>query len=161
MFAGIFILYAWGIGLLAFSVVMCIIGCKFILRARKYKKMQEDIVKKVEVRTRKEYNKIATMSPKDLGEYLSTVFARVLELEAATHVSEKDHDAAERLYGYSVASLCTYLGPETIAAIDYYYGANYVQRWSYHTFRLLSNRGIITAIINKRHSENVVVKNTM
>lgn len=149
MISGLVIAYIWAVVMLVAGAAMCLCGIILIKHGRRYKKMQEDLVKAVEIRTKKEYNKIALMSPQDLSAYLTQSFAKMLELESQASISEKDPDATTKLFAVSLAALLRFLGDETVAAIDYYYGKDYVQRWAEYSYRLIEARRLTDSVINK------------
>ena len=93
--------------------------------------------------------KIVTLSPKELDDYMGTLFGYCLELSSVERVAEKDPDAPVRLYGNTLNSFMEYLGEENIRALDYHYGAGYIERWAQMRYRLLENRGQLSKIINK------------
>ena len=74
--------------------------------------------------------KIITLSPKDLDDYMGTIFGYCLELSSVERVAEKDPDAPVRLYGNTLNSFMEYLGEENIKALDYHYGTGYIERWA-------------------------------
>ena len=149
MISGLVISYIWAAVIFVVGIILMVCGFIFMKHARRYKKMQEELVKKVEIRTKKEYNKIALMSPKDLNTYLTQTFAKMLEVESQAHISEKDFEATTKLFAYSLAALVDFLGPETIDAIDYYYGKDYVQRWAQYSYRLIEARRLTDSVVNK------------
>ena len=150
------------------SVVLslCILAASMFIswilinKSRRYKALQKALLQEVERRTRCEYNKIGTLNPPELMKYLSQIFSRCIELEASSRVSERDPIGSERLYALAVSRLIDYLGPETMDAIDYYYGGgytadgseeeprSYVERWASLMYPLLMSRGIIKGVVN-------------
>ena len=149
MISGLVLAYILAVCIFVTGVILLVCGFIFMSHARKYKKMQEELVKKIEIRTKKEYNKIALMSPKDLNTYLTQTFAKMLEVESQARVSEKDFEATTKLFAYSLVALMDFLGPETIDAIDYYYGKDYVQRWAQYSYRLIEARRLTDSVVNK------------
>ena len=147
--------------LFALSLIFLYYSMILLKRAREYKKKQEELTKMVEKRTREKYNKIALLEPPQLITYLTSIFSKMLELSAVTHISDKDHGAAEKLYGYALAETIAYLGKDTLDAIDYYYGKDFIYRWSYSSYRLAETRGYISRIITKEATHENLLSNMM
>lgn len=159
MQSGLVIVWVWAIGALLVGLVAAAVGVCFMIKAHKYSVMQEKIVKLVEKRTREKYNAIATLPPKEFGDFLSTMFAKMLEVKSASQVSDADPKADELLYTEATGALIDFLGPETVAAIDYYYGNNYIYRWTKSSYALLHKRGITPKIIAKEIQYETAAKN--
>lgn len=94
--------------------------------------------------------KLINLSPKELDDYMGTIFGYCLELSSIERVTEKDPDAPVRLYGNTLNSFMEYLGEENIKALDYHYGEGYLERWAQMRYRLLENRGQLNKIIHKQ-----------
>lgn len=109
-------------------------------------KKEADSIKK---RTEEKYNKYAAMSVEELDNVLMLLFASHLETASLTDVAENDPNAAIKLYEKAVEQLTIYLSEDTISAIDYYYGKNYISKWCKLHFQLLENHGVISRIISK------------
>lgn len=161
MQSGLVITWVWAVGMLLIGLASAVIGVLFLIKARKYAIMQEKVTKLVEKRTREKYNAIATLPPKEFGEFLTTMFAKMLEIKSASQVSDADPKADERLYIEATGALIEFLGPETIDAIDYYYGADFIYRWTRNSYALLSKRGITTKIILKEMQYESAAKNML
>lgn len=161
MQSGLVITWIWAVGMLLVGLVSAAIGILFMIKAHKYATMQEKVTKLVEKRTREKYNAIATLPPKEFGEFLTTMFAKMLEIKSASQVSDADPKADERLYIEATGALIEFLGPETIDAIDYYYGADFIYRWTRNSYALLSKRGITTKIILKEMQYESAAKNML
>ena len=149
MQAGLVIVWAWSIGALVVTVLCAYCAIRFLIKAHKYSIVQENLVKLVEKRTREKYNAIATLPQQEFGNFLAISFAKMLELKSASQISEVDPEAEEKLYAEATAALIDYLGPDTIDAIDYYYGDDYIHRWAKASYMLLIKRGISKNIIKK------------
>lgn len=147
MISGLVWLYIWAIALLVVGGFFAYMAYKFYRKGRRYADMQEEMVKKAEVRLRKQYNRIATMEPKDFYTFLTDAFGKMLEIEAQTRVSNKDFEAPEKLYAVATTALMAYLGNDTVAAIEYYYGTGFIERWTRYSYRLLESRGVISRFI--------------
>lgn len=146
---GLIIGYIW-LGIL-FVVLVGLNYCsvKFLLQT---KRMKADAIKALQRNEKKlqdKYNQIASLSPTELEKYLANIFAKFLELNSAAYVSDNDHEAREKLYARSTADVLAYLGTETVDAINYRYGNDYIYRWCEATYKLLENRGMLMSIINK------------
>lgn len=159
MQSGLVITWAWAIGALVVGLVAAAVGVCFMVKARKYCIIQEKIVKLVEKRTREKYNAIATLPPKEFGDFLAVMFAKMLEIKSASQVSEADPKADELLYTEATGALIEFLGQETVDAIDYYYGANYIYRWTKSSYALLHKRGLTVKIIAKEMQYETAAKN--
>lgn len=146
---GLIVGYIW-LGIL-FIVLVGLNYCsvKFLLQT---KKMKADAIKALQRNEKKlqdKYNQIASLPPVELDRYLSNMFAKCLELNSAAYVSDNDHEAREKLYARATADMLAYLGTETIDAINYRYGTDYIYRWCEINYKLLENRGTLVSIINK------------
>ena len=112
---------------------------------KKAKKFAEMVVK----RTQNKVSKIGSLSPTELDEYLSKLYSGFLITVTEISISEKDPYADGKLYAASVQAMLDFLGPETLRAIEYYYGEGYVIRWCEFRYKWLDNQGLLTQIINK------------
>lgn len=159
MFGQIILLTIWL--LFGIFIVLWLIraSCKLFWYAYKTKTKAEDYAKKIKTRTDNKYNKYISLTPSELDARLSVIFSQQLELISLTKISEKDPDAAPLLYALAVERVIVYLGPETIEAINYYYGEGYVIRYCETMYKLLENRGIITNIIEKRITSDKIHMN--
>lgn len=142
-------LFLYSAILFAVLVAMVALSIGFYRRAKRYAKLQEMLTKRLEKRLQNKYNRIATLEPKDLGAFLTKAYAQSLELAAIANTSENDPDAQEVLSVAALATLRKYLGEDTVEAIDYYYGSDYLGRWTMQVFRLLENRGVLPTIIKQ------------
>lgn len=161
MQAGLVIVWVWTLIAVVVAFIAAHVAVRFMLKARDYAKTQEKLTKLVEKRVRDKHNAIATLPPKELGDFLANLFGKMLELKSASQVSELDPVAEERLYAEATAALMKYLGPETIDAIDYYYGDNYINRWAESSYMLLIKRGIAKNIIQKETQYETTSRNLM
>lgn len=145
-----------GVILLVIGLICCVGGVKFLIIAMENKKKSDKIVKLVERRTRIEYNKVASLSPNDLHRYLSVVFGRCLIFASDSDVAEKDPKAHETLYGAALSMFLEYLGDETIEAIEYHYGKDYLIRWAKASYRALEYENVASGIIEKSQSQSAI-----
>lgn len=143
-------LIIWGVVLLVIGGVVITFGVKFFLAAKQYKEDMEKSAEIADKRLRKGYNRIATMEVEKLHSYLSTIFTRCLEITIDKDISKKDPDAVVALMPLAEEQMMLYLGDETIEAIEYYYGLNYIHRWVELSYRILEKRGIISSWISDR-----------
>lgn len=150
--------FIWAVIAFAIGLVCAYVGIRFMLMTRNEKHAAEELVKKVEIRTRKEYNKIACLSPKELSSFLTVVFSRRLILVSEQEISEKQMNAHEELYARALAGTLEYLGQETVDAIEYYYGTNYIERWCHEAYLALEHDSIASSIINKERSVESVAR---
>lgn len=134
---------------LMFSGWAATMAVKLFVRGRKYRNDAKKYAEKMKARTDAKYNKYIALTPQELDERLGVLFAAQLELCSVSAVAETDPEAIGKLYALAVAGLLNYIGPESIAAIEYYYGSNYVVRWCELKYKLLENRGILSKIIDK------------
>jgi len=141
-------LYVLAALLLAFAGTVTVYAIKFLRAARENKKKTELVVKLTEERVRKEYNRIALLDYDKLNRVLSVMFSRYLILSSDANVSEKDPNAYQQLYASALAKMIEYLGPETMKALDYHYGDNYVIRWAESAFRSLEFDGVVSNIVH-------------
>lgn len=146
---GVLTVYIWAIILLLIGIGVVLVGVAYWLKARRILEDAKKSAERVEKRTNMKFNRIATMSMAELNQYLADVYSIALELSAVSFVSENDPKHTETLYACSVAAVHTYLGEETIAAIEYYYGRGFVIKWCEQHYRLLENRQVILRVINR------------
>lgn len=148
-------LLVWALAVFIVSIVMFRYAQQYFLRARIYEQMQKDLVKKakdhvekVERETKMQHNKIAASTVDQFFQYLSDQFAKILEIEAKKYISNKDYGGAEKLYAHALSSFVSYLGADTVKAIDYYYGEGFLENWASYSYQLMESRGYISRIIN-------------
>ena len=151
-------LLLWGIGVLIAAIIILVFALKFLVAARKTKEEMDEAAKKADVRLMKQYNRIATLEVEQLHTFLTRMFSSCLEIVSDREISTKDPDSEITLYTLAVQELLLYLGEETIAAIDYYYGHNYIMRWTDNRYKILAKRGIISNMVNNKsiRAETVV-----
>lgn len=150
MIGALVVLYIWAAGLIAFGLVFSYVTWRYFKKAKEYHKAQEDLLKAAEIKTKKEYNKIATLPFKEFTDFLVVAFSRMLILSSDANVSESPGpNAHEELYMQALARLIEYLGEETVTAIEYYYGKGYLARWCKEAYRYLEYAGVATSIIKK------------
>lgn len=116
---------------------------RLIIQAKKH-------VEEIKTRTAEKYNKIATLSPTELDDYLGMLYGIVLEVAAITDISERDPDGSTNLYSSSLARMLAQLGERNIEAIEYYYGGGWVERWCELRYKYLENTGVVTNILTRR-----------
>lgn len=150
--------FVWAIIALAFGVLCAYAGFRFMSIARQEKHAADDFVRAIEIQTRKEFNKIATLSPSELSRFLTVIFSRKLILCSDQHVSEHEPNAHETLYAYALGATLEYLGPETVEAIDYYYGKDYINRWCHEAYLELEHSNVASSIIAKERDAGTVAR---
>lgn len=148
-------LFIWAVIALAIAIWCLYMGVRFLKVAREEKHTAETFVKETEVRTKKEYNKIATIKQSELNTLLAVTFARKLVLCSDQDISEKDPDAHEALLAHAQSAVIKFLGEETVAAIDYYYGKDYIHRWCHDAYLGLEHDMIASSIIKKEQGRDV------
>ncbi|MCM1294995.1 MAG: hypothetical protein NC311_05590 [Muribaculaceae bacterium] len=158
MVGALVVLYIWAVIAIVVGGGFAYLAYRYYKKARKYCKMQEDIVKKVELRTKKEYNKIATLPPPELSSYLTVVFSRELIFASDQEISEKQKNAHETLYATALSGVHAFLGEETVAAIEYYYGKEYVDRWCRKAYLALEHDNVASSIIQKERDITSVAR---
>lgn len=138
------------------AVGLCVCLAWVLIKSGKLFKLALDKVKAakeeaeaIRIRTEEKYNKYASMPIEELDGVLMTLFACHLETASLTDVSENDPGAALSLYSVASENLLEYLGQETVDAIDYYYGKNYIVRWCELRYQLLENHGIVSRAVRK------------
>ena len=140
MIAGVpILLFVWAGVLFVLSVVTTILTIRYFRKGKFYHDQQKALLVEAEKRVRMQYNKIASLSPNRLITYLGGIFSRFLELSGELG-SRADRDVIERLHANALAETLNYLGPETIEAIEYYYGEEYVEKWADLAMRILEKR---------------------
>lgn len=138
------------IALILANVWILVMAVLFLQNARQAHKEAQLFVQTVEERTRKEQNKIASLSVEEFHTFITRMFSRMIELSASANVSIKDPDVYERLYGFSYKRLEDYLGEDTLAAIRYHYGDNYLSEFCRTSFMLLATRRGLSSIVTDR-----------
>ena len=74
MIGALVVLYIWAVGLIAFGLVFSYVAWRYFKKAKEYHKVQEDLLKATEIKTKKEYNKIATLPFKEFTDFLVVAF---------------------------------------------------------------------------------------
>ena len=141
----ILILLSWGV-------------VKVFLSMVELKKKLKKYVQLMKHRTDMQYNKYIALSPQDLNNLLCSIFAAQLELSSTTQISELDPDRAAKLYLHATEGTGAYIGKESIDAINYYYGKDYIFRWCEMKYRLLENHGVIKKVIAKEIYSETITK---
>jgi len=146
----------WMIPVLALMIVLARLEFQLVRwqinQAKKLKNQAAVTKKKIEM----EYNKIATMSPKDLDEYLTRIMSMIIQITITTDIAENDPDAAAILYGNLAIGIEKHLGPETVEAIEYFYGKDYITRWCELTYNFLDSGGELATMV--RRAKNAVMQ---
>lgn len=149
MFATIFALFAIGLVFLGYSFYLYKLGGEFLDKAREEKKLMEVNHKKLDQLVQNKYNRVALLNISEFDQYMTKVFSMCMELATKESVSEKDPDAAVKLFAKTLERVEVYLGTETITAIDYFYGKDFLIRWCEMRFNLLNSRMYLPKIIDK------------
>lgn len=131
------------------SLMLLALAAKVLRRAIKYHDEQKELLMVAEKRVRDKYNQIALQSPKDLENYVRRVFNECLEMVAYIDISERDPDAVMRLYAEGQLRLMERIGNDTVGAIEYYYGENYIDRTCRMYFQLLEKQNLIHRLIHR------------
>lgn len=149
MYGQIIVLTIWLLIGILITLGLIYAALKLFWFAYKTKCAAEDYAKKIKTRTDNKYNKYISLTPDELDQRLSLIFSQQLELVSLTKISEKDPDAPSVLYALALAEVLKYIGEESLRAIDYYYGDNYVVKFCETTYKLLENRSVISNVIAK------------
>lgn len=152
--------YVFGIFLLILGIAAYITGIRFLIHCRN---MKLDMLKKLEKfdkQVKRNYNKIAALSVFELDNYLGQIYSICLDLAAAEAVSNKDPNAAVILYAKSLEKIQLYLGEDTITALDYFYGKDYLIHWCETRYSLLNTKKVLNGIIERTQS-TVTIKDAM
>lgn len=147
--------------LVVFGVTVLLSALCFLEHARRIKQKAINMAKLVDKRTQNKVNRVISLSANEFENYLFRVYSSMLEVVSAKDVSDKDPNAITILYAKSLEAMITYLGSETVEAIDYYYGKDYLFRWCELRFKLLENRGTLPNIIAKRASADSIENETL
>ncbi|MCM1230270.1 MAG: hypothetical protein NC489_09055 [Ruminococcus flavefaciens] len=150
MLGGSITLLVWSGIFLAMTITVSIFACRFLLSARKTRQEAEKMIKLTEQRLQKQYNRIATLPYDEFQQYMISSFAKSLEIVSYREVSKSDPDGTVTLYTLAVAEMIEYMGLETVDAIEYYYGKDYIHRWTLLSYELLEKRGVITNVIENK-----------
>lgn len=141
MWIPIVISFMVGIAFMVMSICLYCAARRFI---KKSKKLAEVISKK----TQNSFNKIATLSVNELNDYLNSVFSQMIALSVDKDISSKDPNNAIILYAKSLEATILYLGPETIRAIEYYYGAGFIERWCESRYFIMERNGTLAKALS-------------
>lgn len=142
----------WLLAILVLMILLTTLEFRLVrwqLRQAKKLKKQASITKK---EIERDYNKIATMSPEDLDNYLTRIMSMIIQITITTDIADNDPDAAAILYGHLALNIENYLGPETVEAIEYFYGKDYITRWCELTYNYLDSKGDLASIVKKAQS---------
>lgn len=139
----------WSVIFLIISIGLAYIMTKLLYKSVSIKKRAIKHAKLIDEYTRNKVNRIVTLPVKEFEEYLTKIYTQVLELSAAKDVSDKDPNASTILYARSIEKIMLYLGNETLEAIEYYYGKDFIIRWCEMRFKILENNGKLSGIISK------------
>ena len=137
----------WGLFLSIVLGILIYLNIHLLYYLIKRNKLAKDHIRMVKLETERKFNKIATLPPDELDAYLSKIFAMTVARAFDTDVSDKDPDVASKLYFKTSERLVNYLGPETIDAIEYYYGKEYIIRWCEMHYMYLTRNGTIAKLI--------------
>lgn len=156
---GVVAVYIWAIILLILGAGLIFIGLLYWIKARRILEIAKKSAELVEKRTNMKFNRIATMTTHELDQYLADIYSMVLEINSVSNVSEKDPKCNQNLYAYSITSMYEYLGSDTIDAIEYYYGKNFITKWCEYRYRILENRGILVRILSREVTADGIRQN--
>ena len=149
----------WALVLIAIGSISAVLGTRYFKKGKEYHDMQKQLLIEAETRVKRQYNKIAMLSVKDLNTYLAGIFARYMELNGELNTT-RDNLVYERLFAEVQADVLTFIGDETLAAIEYYYGEGYVEKWSKLAFLILEKRrkigGVVDGTTNYEDLENLL-----
>ena len=141
------------------TIIFIILACLIIefTENRKQKKGQEAAAS---IARYKDY-KIANQSPMELETYLAVKFSRCMEIEAITRISDVDPDRSTKLFAAALARLTDLLGADTIEAIEYYYGAGYINRFCEIGYRIMDQRGAINRLLTRSGTADDALNNVL
>ena len=158
-FAGIALI--WALLILILSLGFLVANIKLFWYLIQRNKLAKDHIKMVKRSTEVKYNKFAMMAPSELDQYLLKLFSMYIQISADNDVSDRDHNATEKLYFNVATRIITYLGPDTVSAIEYFYGDNYIMRWCELQFIYLNrNNKLITMIEQDRPTTSTDILET-
>lgn len=157
MLSGSITLFVWAGIFLIMDIVVFVYAIRFLLSAQKTKEDVEKMAKVAEIRLQRQYNKIATLPYDEFNSYMIATFSKAMEVVANREISKSDPDGDVSLYALATAEMVKYIGPETIEAIEYYYGKDYITRWSLLSYEMLEKRGIIKAIIISKEARSETI----
>lgn len=146
---GVITMCIWALILVVILIGLIAANIKLLYFLIARNKLAKAHVQMVKQQTELRYNRIATMKPEELEAYLSTIFAKMVSLAYDADVSDKDPDIAGKLFFKSTERMITYLGSETIDAIEFYYGKDYVFRWCQLNYTYLSKSGVVQKILKE------------
>lgn len=151
----------WLVGLmvLAGSVLMICIKLAYLLIQRnKQAKLQSAQTKK---RIEEKYNKIASLSPSEFDSYMTGLLSMMIQIVNDADISDRDPDAENKLYFHVLERLMVYLGTDTIQAIEYFYGKNYLTRWIQLRYTYLYKTTALQKLIAQRPSATDTLVNQL
>ena len=149
MTAGVAVLYAWAILSVLGALILVVVGTLYVIAGRKYCLTQKKLLEVEEKHLKDKLNRIVSMDPMDLQNYIKYQFHRALEVEANARISHNDKDRKERLYFYAMIRVYEHFGTDTVEAMNFYYGKEYLDRICLFHYRFLDEtRGLIDKLIN-------------
>lgn len=147
----------WGLIVLVLAVGILVANVKLFWYLIERNKLAKAHVMMVKQKTELKYNKIATMDPSELDDYLIKLFSMQIQITTDADISENDPNAEGKLYFKTAERIIRYLGPETVEAIEFYYGANYIVRWcEMHYMYLNKNNRLLDLIKTKNSSADTI-----
>lgn len=132
-------LLIWGIVIFIIGMIFLVIGGLYRKKGKEYHDMQKLLLQESELRVKYQYNKIACLSPKELTDYIGNIFSRYLEL-VGEQETKNDPEVIQRMYANALARTLEHIGDETVLAIEYYYGSQFIEKWSELAMLLLEKR---------------------
>ena len=101
----------WALVLIAIGSISAVLGTRYFKKGKEYHDMQKQLLIEAETRVKRQYNKIAMLSVKDLNTYLAGIFARYMELNGelrpalkkAGFVTRDPREKERRKYGLKKA----------------------------------------------------------
>jgi hypothetical protein len=145
------------LSLLIFAVTLCIAAgsvfllcCKLVILLVQRNKLMKKQIQLTKKNVERKYNKIATMDVNELDTYLTGILSICIQIAYDADISEKDPDAEEKLYFSVLQRLQIYLGNDTVQAIEYFYGPQYLSRWVQLRYTYLSKTGALAKLIAQK-----------
>lgn len=146
------VLVGWVAVLILLGAAAIVVSVRLVIVAMRMVRNAKLQVKKIDTATKNKFNKIATLTVSELDDYLTRVYVGQLEIAVMKDVSPRDPNNAVVLFAKSLEYMHVYIGEETIAALDYYYGVGYMDRWCKFRYQLLESSGQLSELVNKHHN---------
>lgn len=140
------LVYLWVVCALFITLALVIGSFVLFVHAKRTVDKAAKKAELIEKKTKAEFNKVACLSVRELDSYLGGVFTNMLLISSMKDYTPTDPNGAVILYAKSLEAMLVYLGEDTIAAIESYYGKGFVERWCEVRYKILNQNGSLANI---------------